>query len=98
MLASFASTSRLCSEVSCGAAVSCSPAASVGAMLPRSRRSATNPAGETERESAPAATSAASSPNSRRETREDFVAALLVTFIVAFDVSELFEDDVDTEV
>ena len=98
MLASFASTSRLCAEVSFGAAVSCPPAASVGDLLPRSCRSATDPAGEMERESTPAAATAASNPNSRREMREDFVAAPFVSFIAAFDLSELLEDDVDTEV
>jgi hypothetical protein len=30
--------------------------------------------------------------------REDFVAAPFVSFIAAFDLSELLEDDVDTEV
>jgi len=30
--------------------------------------------------------------------REDFVAPLFVSFIAAFDLSEPFEDDVDTEV
>ncbi len=66
-------------------------------MLSRSRRSATNPVGETESESAPTAATAASSPNSRREMREDFVAAEFASFISAFGSLDL-EDDVDTEV
>jgi hypothetical protein len=64
-------------------------------MLSGSRRAASKLGGESETAAAATAPTAASSPNSRREMRADFVPAPFAFLSLA---SELLEDEFDTEV
>src|SRR5271154_7389927 len=103
MLASFASTSWLCSGVSIGlaAAVSCSPVGVADDMLSGSRRAFSKLGGEIESAAVAAAAApiAASSPNSRREMRVDFVPAPFASLLGAPELlPKLSEDEFDTEV